>query len=78
VLGAHKVKNTRKSTYKAMTKPQRKKWSVSTAINILNERGEIQFMDKIQTIRKKDDLADVLCQLQAYKYLVFVDKQCID
>ena len=24
--------------------------------------------------RKKDDLADVLCQLQAFKYLVYIEK----
>lgn len=79
VLGAPKVKGkpykSGKTRWKAMSKPQRKKWSIEQAIEILNNRGEIDVLDELTTARKKDDLADVLTQLQAFKYLVFVDKK---
>jgi len=31
-------------------------------------------MSEIGSIKKKDDLSDVIIQLQAFKYLYFVDK----
>uniref|UniRef100_A0A6C0EKP2 Uncharacterized protein n=1 Tax=viral metagenome TaxID=1070528 RepID=A0A6C0EKP2_9ZZZZ len=73
VLGAPKVKG--KVRWKAMDKPARKKWSVAKAIEILTSRGEMRVLEKLTTARKKDDLADVLTQLQAFKYLVYVDKK---
>jgi tRNA splicing endonuclease len=52
-----------------MSKPERKKWAVKQASIILEERGESNVMDNIKTKAKKDDLSDVICQLQAYKFL---------
>src|SRR3990167_2610973 len=52
---------------KAMAKPQRKKWSVEKALEILFDREENQMTDKIESVVKKDDLADTFLQLQAYK-----------
>lgn len=79
VLGAPKVEGkpykSGKKRWKAMSKPQRKKWSIEQAIEILNNRGEMEILDGLTTVRKKDDLADVLTQLQAFKYLVYVEKQ---
>jgi len=76
VLGAPKIpgkpyKNGRER-WKSMTKPNRKKWSVSKAKEILEKRGEIDVLKELTTVKKKDDLADTLTQLQAYKYLTFV------
>lgn len=52
----------------------RKKWSVKTGTELLNERGEMQVIKDIDKIRKKDDIFDTILQLQAFKFLRFVDK----
>ena len=59
---------------KAMSKPERKKWSTEKAIEIIMERGEMDTLDNIAGKKKKDDLADVLIQLQSFKYLRYVEK----
>lgn len=78
ILGAPKVEGkpykSGKKRYKAMEKPQRKKWSVEKAIEILTSRGEMDILDGLTSAKKKDDLADVLTQLAAFKYKVYVDK----
>jgi hypothetical protein len=68
VMGAPKVNG------KAMSKPDRKKWSTEKAIDILMERGDTDTLDEIIGSKKKDDLADTLIQLQSFKFLRFVDK----
>jgi hypothetical protein len=75
-LGAEKVEgkpykngNVR---YKTMEKPQRKKWSVEKAMEILEGRGELEVLEGLTSFKKRDDLADVLTQLQAYKVLTYV------
>lgn len=75
ILGAPKTKPEKGKRWKAMTKPQRKKWSVEKAIEILMKRGEIDILDGLTSVRKKDDLADTLTQLQAFKYLVYVNRK---
>lgn len=77
ILGAPKVeKRTKKGkvSYVAMEKPARKKWSVERATTILADRDDFKTLSQLTSQRKKDDLADVLCQLQAYKYLEYVKK----
>jgi hypothetical protein len=69
VLGAPKKIIDKKGKLVKMSKPERKKWAVKEAALILEERGEIEVMDNIKTKSKKDDLSDVICQLQAYKFL---------
>ena len=59
---------------KAMTKPERKKWATEKAVDILLERGDMETLDEIVSKKKKDDLADVLLQLQGFKFLRYVDK----
>jgi hypothetical protein len=68
ILGAPKVGG------KAMSKPQRKKWATEKALEIIMERGEAESLEHITKSKKKDDLADVLLQLQSFKYLRFVEK----
>lgn len=79
ILGAPKVEGkpykSGKKRWKAMEKPQRKKWSVEKAIEILTSRGELDILESLTTAKKRDDLADVLVQLQAYKYLAFIEKK---
>jgi hypothetical protein len=82
VLGAPKVEGkpykSGKKRYKAMEKTDRKKWSVEKCIEILTCRGEIDIIEKMTEKRgrkkaKLDDLADVVVQLQAFKFRTFVE-----
>ena len=76
VLGAPKIEKTSKTgkrSYKAMDKPARKKWCIEEALRIIRSRDDVETLTQIQGSRKKDDLCDVICQLQAYKYLHYVD-----
>lgn len=75
VLGAVKLESktkTGKIKYKAVKKPARKKWCIKEARRILNMRGDDETLGVIACSKKKDDLCDVICQLEAYKYLEFV------
>jgi hypothetical protein len=77
VLGAQKIKGkkTKKGwRWKSMDKPKRKKWSVVKASEILELRGESAILEKMQTVAKKDDLADTLTQCMAFVYLRYIDK----
>jgi hypothetical protein len=76
VLGAPKVKGDKvykngNCNWKAMTKPNRKKWAIHKATSILNNREESNLMI---SHKKKDDLADTLIQLQAFKILHYCKK----
>jgi hypothetical protein len=82
VLGTPKMINPKKPKFKngkdnwcAMPKPKRKKYAVKQAIELLTARGEEDVLVGIKTVGKKDDLADTLLQLQAFKYLAFVEKK---
>ena len=78
VLGAPKVpgKKTKKGfRWKSLEKGDRKKWSVDQAVEILTSRGELDVLEGLTTVSKRDDLADTLTQLQAFKYLTFVEKK---
>ena len=68
VLGA--LKNKVKNKYKSIAKPQRKKWCINKAIEILEERKDNNTIQQILLSRKKDDLCDVICQLQSWKVLL--------
>lgn len=69
----HKTKVLNAPPY--LTKYQRKKWSTVRAKEILEQRGDKKHLEIINRRgTKKDDLADVLCQLCAFKYLAFVEK----
>jgi len=76
VLGSQKTQGKKKTktgkiTYKAVDKPARKKWCISKGTEILEIRDDTQGLDQIKASKKKDDLCDVICQLQAWKILFF-------
>ena len=73
LLGAEKVevKSKKGIRYKSMTKPKRKKWCIQKAMHIFTIRDDKETLDKMKKTKKKDDLSDVLCQLQAYKILTY-------
>jgi hypothetical protein len=87
ILGCRKLvkgkyKNGRVK-YVNIDKPSRKKWSVQKAIEIAKMRGETDSILLHNEMReeegkkfrkiKLDDYADTLTQLQAFKYLYFID-----
>ena len=78
ILGAPKVEGkpykSGKKRWKAMDKPARKKWSVQKTIDIINIRNDKEFLKEFSKDKKKDDKADTLCQLQAAKYLIYIEK----
>ena len=41
----------------------------------LKERKDFDTISNLTSIRKRDDLTDVLCQLQAFKILVYIYKK---
>ena len=77
VLGSPKIETITKAgkkRYKAINKPARKKWCINRALIIVSARGDLETVSQIKQSRKKDDLCDVICQLQAYKYLKYVNQ----
>ena len=63
---------------KKLKKYDRKAWSVDEALRILVDRGDTEQLENIRSKRKKDDCADVITQLQAFKWLYFIDQQEFD
>lgn len=74
VLGAPK-KILVKGKPKNMDKPHRKKWCVEKTMEILDIRNDLRTLEILNNNKKKDDLSDIVCQLQAFKYLVYVKKK---
>ena len=76
ILGAPKTKKEtkKKTTYKAMDKPTRKKWAINKAMEVLLDREDFENMSKIESVRKKDDIADCILQAISAAYLIFIEK----
>lgn len=60
-----------------LSKHARKKWSIEKALEILNMRGDIDMMNRLTSKRKRDDCADVITQLQAFKWLYFIEQKSL-
>lgn len=76
ILGAEQtlIKTKRgKYKYKTMDKPTRKKWTEKVAGDILILHSDENDLKVYKEKGKKDDKADTICQLQAYKILVYID-----
>jgi len=72
VLGCEKIlSKTKKGTvkYTNISDYQRKKWAVEEAYSVLTLREDFETLLYIDSVSKKNDLADVICQLQAWKCL---------
>jgi hypothetical protein len=78
VLGCQKIKGKKykngKHKWTSISKPERKKWSIIKATEILDIRGEKNIIDSIKTKAKKDDISDCICQLESFKYL-YISKE---
>lgn len=56
-----------------MSKYQRKKWAVEICHTILTDREDDLGLQEIVQYKKKDDVSDIVMQLQSYKYLRWVE-----
>jgi hypothetical protein len=77
VLGAPQTETktkTGKVKYKTLGDRERKKWAVEEAFGILSLRNDYETMSQIGIMKKRDDVSDVCIQLQAFKYLYFIEK----
>ena len=63
-----------KEKYRTLDDRDRKKWSVEETFAILSLRDDFETMNEIWEMKKRDDVSDCISQLQAFKYLYFVDK----
>jgi len=75
VLGAEKIKNITKTgrvSYKNIGDRERKKWAIEQTFYILSCRDDFETMSEISTIKKKDDLCDNICMMQAFKIKHFL------
>jgi len=59
---------------KKMSKKERKEWAVDKAMDILSDREDNKTLGQITSKKKKDDYSDTIVQLQAFKYLLYVDQ----
>lgn len=76
VLGAQKNLTTAKNgkvSYKNIGDRERKKWTVEQAFYILSFRNDFETMSEIAEMKKKDDVCDNICMMQAFKYNYFID-----
>lgn len=76
ILGCEKnekITKTGKKSYKNIDKTARKKWAIEEASCVLAEREDFESLTELVSTKKKDDLSDVIIQLQAFKYLHFID-----
>ena len=78
ILGCQKIKGKKYKngnySWKSISKPNRKKWAIVKATDILKLRNEENHILNIKNKSKKDDLADTLVQLQSYKYIHYIEK----
>lgn len=51
-----------------------KEWSVNHAQKILENRNDIDYLNLYSDLRKKDDVSDCICQMQAFKVNVYYMK----
>lgn len=72
ILGLKKYTKGLKAYQK---KKIRKDWTVEKAMTIMKLREDEETLEMFNTKGKKDDEGDVVCQLQALKYMYFVDKK---
>jgi hypothetical protein len=64
--------------WKCVNKNTRKKWAVEKTKYILNLRDDKKNLQTLYERKKKDDLADVICQLQSFKVMYFIEHKTID
>ena len=77
ILGCEKIEKktkTGKTSYKNIDQRARKKWAIDEGSCVLVEREDFETLSEITSMKKADDVNDVIIQLQAFKYLFYVDQ----
>lgn len=77
ILGAPKtIHKTRggKVSYKAMTKPERKKWCTEKACEILTRREDFDTLSVLNSKSKRDDISDCIGMCVSWRVLRYIDK----
>ena len=59
---------------KKLSKGERKDWAVNQAVDILLDRDDNKSLEQLSSKKKQDDYSDTIVQLQAFKYLLYVDQ----
>jgi hypothetical protein len=76
ILGCEKIQKktkTGKINYKNIDQRERKKWAIEEGISVFIERDDFETITEISSYKKLDDIYDCVIQLQAFKYLCFID-----
>jgi hypothetical protein len=58
---------------KGLTKYNYKKWNTNKAISILKDRkdeSELEYINKMESSKKKDDMGDAVCQYEAWMLML--------
>ena len=63
----------RAERFERVSYAKRKKACIDKALEILNQREDQNTIWKLDRSQKRDDMCDVICQLQAYKWLNLMD-----
>ena len=77
ILGCEKIEKktkTGKTSYKNIDQRARKKWAIDEGSCVLVEREDFETLSEITSMKKADDVNDVIIQLQAFKYLFYIDQ----
>lgn len=75
VLGAPIKIEDKKGKMKKKNKQQLKKWAELLGISILQNRNDIDILNKVLKYKKRDDVMDALIQLQSIKIKLFIQKK---
>lgn len=75
INGAPDKLTNKKGITKKITYAQRKKWSFTLTKKILEDRKDEKGLDLLSRENKQDDMSDCLTELQAAKYLFFIEKK---
>ncbi len=65
MLGAPK-KKAASGKFKAVSYAERKKWAIDKCIEVLLMRGEVDVLDDVLNMKKRDDVSDCLLQAGAF------------
>jgi len=77
ILGCEKIEKrtkTGKINYKNIDQRSRKKWAIEEGSFVLAEREDFETLSEIASMKKADDVNDVIIQLQAFKFLFYIDQ----
>ena len=60
---------------KKLSKPERKKWAIEKAIEILTLREDDDNLSNLETRKKRDDISDCILMCVSFSYLAYIEKK---